>query len=243
MNLDKGFGPNPRFARMTVKATMSPKKAGFECGFGDEADRGSEIDKLRQRLFLEAPKQLFVAAKYDLDKNSASSQDGDFPKKGEALLVYEWNEQRKFVTVFRADGSSLGVLPDALVAPTSFDVVRETSRTFDEKTAWSNSGPEDAALRDALTAQDAKYDKCFKNATAAADAQIAAINRTNRHWTRAAKAQKAQIWDTASAAAKRSCGQAKVKAFREQTHRDLVAARKARIEERLGAIRERLAKW
>ncbi len=219
-----------RNVSVAMKFSVTPSQAG------------SETDKLRQRLFLEAPKPLFVAPKYDLDKNSTSSQDGDFPKQGEALLLYEWGQNRKHVTVFRADGSAWEVLTTALVDPGSLAVPSTTSRTFDEKHAWSNSGPEDAALRDKVTEADKKYEACFQKATAAADAQIDAINNTNLHWTRAAKAQKDRIWDTAAAAAERSCGKAKLKALREQTDKDLVAARKARIEQRLAAIAERLGK-
>lgn len=201
---------------------------------------GSETDKARQRLFMEAPKQLFVTPKYDLDKNSTRSKGGDFPKKGETLLLYEAKKNSKYVTVFRADGSQWMVLKDAIVHPDGFSVPATTTRKFTPKSAWGQSGPEDEALIENVRDEEKKYKKCFESRTAAADRQIDAINDTSLHWTRYNKRKKKRIWDAAASAARRSCGKAKLEKLKEKTNQDLVAARTQRINERLAQIAERL---
>ena len=211
--------------------------------FSEKPSRqGSEIDQLRQRLFMEAPKQLFVTPRYDLDKNSTRGTDGDFPKKGETLLIYEASQRSQHFTTFRADGSRWLVLATALVHPDSFSVPPKTTRKFEEKHARGNAGPEDAPLLDKAKAASEKYDKCFDGATAAADRQIEAINNTRLHWTTYNKRRKDRIWDAAAAAAEQRCGKTKLKALQEQTDKDLVAARTQRINDRLSEIAARLSK-
>jgi hypothetical protein len=206
----------------------------------DLQERTFRGDQNRQGLFLQAPKSLFVAPKYDLDDNSLRSKGAaaPLPKKGEALLV--WSQGGDFVTAWAPDGARYEVKKSTLEPAKGklavlADVHHEELKLGD---AIAAAAPADKPIVDKLDAKQKAYDKCYDGRMEPVRNQLDAMERGG--WFPGKEGRMRAIGDQASDAAERGCGLGAFGKAQEQTAKELSAERSKRRKAMLERIRARL---
>ena len=201
---------------------------------------GFRGDQIRQGLFLQAPKSLFVVPKFDLDENSLRSKGGaaPLPKKGEALLI--WSQGGDFVVAWAADGARYDIKKSTLEPASGklavlADVHHEELKLGE---ALSTPAPADKPIVDKLDAKQKAYDKCYDGRMEPVRTELDAMERGG--WFPGKEGRMRAIGDQASDAAERSCGLAALGKAQEQTAKELSAERTKRRKAMLERIRARL---
>jgi len=208
-------------------------------------------DPLRQKLFLIAPKQLFVFPTYDLDESVAqihprigiSTDDGlpehtkfDYPKKNEPLL-FIGREQ-----YLSADGNVYHILPkDTALEPSGSIQLPATARN--SVLGWGSSvngaGAEDKGQLDAYWKLSHQFDACSQQVWAPFNDKIGALKREAY-----SEARDERIRSLERAGREREfsgCGETHLNSARDAEHKRLMASRTARRNAGLKDIAKRLA--
>lgn len=214
---------------------------------GDRHDDHATGDRIRQELFLRAPRQLFVYAKYDHDANSAKpwpSAYARYPKKGEPLLVLQDNGGDD-LKVLAADAatylikrSGISEQPDgAVVVPTVSGVtILDRGRTANEQMTgpWE---PEDAAVYAKYEAKDKAFDACADRIWDGVNPQIDVLHKS--WWNANRDNQIDAIKDATDRQISAACGRPALDKLRQETYAKIQQQRAARRADRLAKIRAR----
>lgn len=211
-----------------------------------------DSDATREWLFVNAPKQLFVYPKYDLDDKVArvygAARRGGyttssfhpkapaevFPKANEPLLLLSRGQ------VLAADGSIFNVeMKDLTDKPSGALALPSASRN--PHLTWDHAlyahAPEDDKLVAAYEKANKDLDACEDRVWNPAEKQIDAIRA--RPWWQQSEGQIQQIKDATSAAFDRTCKPDALKQKQLDTWAALMKSRSARRDAALGRVKAR----
>lgn len=211
-----------------------------------------DSDATREWLFMNAPKQLFVYPKYDLDAKVAhvygAARRGGYttnsfhpkvgaeayPKANEPLLLIGRGQ------VLAADGSLFNVdMKDLADKPSGAAVLPSASRN--PHLTWDHAlyarAPEDEKAIAAYEKAKKDYDACEDRLWKPAEKQIDAIRA--RPWWQQSEGQIQQIKDATNAAVDRTCKPDALEQKRLDTWAGLMKSRSARRDASLAKIKAR----
>lgn len=219
--------------------------------------------QLVQELFLKAPKELFVFAKYDLDGGLLQLEGGlrkgvtpEFPKKGEPLLIYADNPRR----IFAADGSTFTVRtreqvfdPRPTGGVTLPDEARNTEYNFSLEHTPSDS---QSMLNQAVppNRRDPAYkpfisyirvikahDACVKRVWRPVAGRVAGLRNARRR-TAADEQQLIRLEETYGRRERKVCKPARLNKARQAYYNAMVKVKKAPRDKALKDVSKRLEK-
>lgn len=194
-----------------------------------------------QALFAVAPKQLFVYAAFDFDRESAKTipwqRAGDtYPRKNEPLLVYanRW--------VVAADGSTWSVKRYNYLKTSpagAISLPRKARNTYQKyRKALDNAGPKDRRSIKRYSQAVKRNGRCAERIWNGADRRIRALRM--RSWSRWRARQIQNIKDRTSSRVFRACGTKQLRRMKDRLHKRLMRTRSKRRTARLKKIRARL---
>jgi hypothetical protein len=205
-------------------------------------------DEVREWLFANAPKQLFVFAKYDLDGAVAKAwgaDGGDMPKGLPALAYPKANEPLLVIEggrVLAADGSIYDVnFKDLADKPSGAVAFPDAARN--PQTRWDSArdmkATEDDAVWKSWEKANKDYEACENRINGPANAQIDAIKA--RPWWQQSQGMIDQINDRADAAIEAQCKPKNLDKKKQDTWLALMNSRTTRRTAQLGRVKGRVA--